>query len=471
MLTRTKIDISDEKRFLINLIVSDEFIKMIAPYVDVKLMESPLSRTVASWVMEFYEKMKCSPQLNMPEIYLKKAKYITDENLSDMIYTFLTHLSSEYEKYKIHNVEYTVRNAMEYLRTRSLASLIERMTAAVAKGKVDEAEHMVTKYSRLEKKQSGEIVHIFRDSEIIANALTFKNNHLFRMQGDLGISIGWINRSDFVAFSAPPKRGKTWYMMEAGLTAAQSGCRVLFISLEMDRDQTVRRWWSSLNAQGIEEGTFDIPFFQGDGDSFDVLYKQEFVPGLRKEKEQIDVDQATLSCTMGEGDIRLLIYPSGETTLTQIEEELENLEHYENYVPDVVIIDYADILKAERGGDKRFQLDDIWVRMRGLAQKRNIAVITGSQTGRATTKKDAGADDVAEHFGKIAHITKGIFINQTKEEKKAGLVRLECETQREGKSYTDQVLVLQQLDIGRPYLDSKFINKVNLPNRGNGYGV
>jgi hypothetical protein len=345
------------------------------------------------------------------------------------------------------------------------------LNQAVARNDPSEAENLIAKFSRLEKPE-GKVINLLTDTAAIQHALLRTDSRLFRMQDDLGTSIGWICRSDFVAFSAPPKRGKSWYMMEAGIQASLAGCKVLFVSLEMDTDQTIRRWWSAYHARPLEAGRYLVPKFR-DSSSFkcDIVTETHEFKALNTEWSKIEKDQMNLNLSMGDGAIRVAIYPSGTLTLSMLEDELDNLAFYENYVPDVLIVDYADILKPETRGDKRFQLDDIWLRMRGIAQKRHLALITGSQTGRATMKKDAGSDDVAEHFGKIAHITKGVFLNQTKEEKEAGYIRIDCETQREGKSYTEQVLVLQALDIGRPYIDSRFMRKVNVPTRNQGYGI
>ena len=471
MIKRTKIDLSDEKKLLTNMIVSSEFLKKVQPIVSPKLMEASYSKTLVTWILEFFDYTKEAPGRAIQDIFQSKAKLLQNDETRDSIAEYLTHLSSQWEQAQINNVEYSYKSALEYLRLRQVDYLINQLQAAKSSHNPEQCESLIAQFSRLERPE-GTAIDLMNDARIIKESLTQTDERLFKMPGDLGTAIGWICREDFIAISAPPKRGKSWYMMEAGFRAALAGKKVLFVSLEMTKEQTVRRWWSAFNAKPLEGGVYKVPKFEPDGnDGFDILYEDRKVDGLPTDIASIEKKQRQYNMALGDGEVRLEIFPSGQMTLSMLEDELDKLEFYENFVPDVLIVDYADILKPETKGEKRHQLDDIWLRMRGIAQRRKVALITGSQTGRETTKKDAGADSFAEHFGKAAHITKGIFLNQTKEEKGLNLIRIDCETQREGKTFTEQVVVLQGLDIGRPYLDSKFIGKINMPTRAGGYGI
>ncbi len=110
--------------------------------------------------------------------------------------------------------------------------------------------------------------------------------------------------------------------------------------------------------------------------------------------------------------------------------------------------------------EERHRLDDIWKNLRKLAAERNIALITASQTGRASANADATEADIAEDIRKMAHVTKMITINSSKEERALGLSRIACLAEREDAVIHDQVYALTCLDIGNPCLDSKFRNEV-----------
>jgi hypothetical protein len=131
-----------------------------------------------------------------------------------------------------------------------------------------------------------------------------------------------------------------------------------------------------------------------------------------------------------------------------------------------VVIDYADILVCERGfkGEYRNQLDNIWSSLRKMAMERNCLVVTASQTAKDTFGKDVRAESAAEDIRKIAHITCGLGLNQTKFEGEKGIMRVSQAVIREDRPCFDQAVVLQCLDIGRPCLDSRMRKEVDYGN-------
>jgi hypothetical protein len=138
--------------------------------------------------------------------------------------------------------------------------------------------------------------------------------------------------------------------------------------------------------------------------------------------------------------------------------------YYEKFVPDVIIIDYADIIAPTKGfrGEYRHQIDDIWKRLRRMAQERNALVATVSQSDRAGFFEDVTEVHVAEDIRKLAHVTCMLGLSQKKEEKDLGIMRVGQIAIREGKSVTDQAVVLYSYDIGRAVLDSRFKSEVDL---------
>jgi replicative DNA helicase len=469
MIKRQKIDLSEEKKLITNMIVSTEFLSKIHNLVDPKLFETPYARTLSMWILEFYGYAKEAPGRAIQDVYQKKASMLQDEQKEDMA-DYLSNLSSEWERHQINNVDYSYKNGTEYLRLRSVNNHIEKIQNAFQKNDPDEAESLIASFKRLERPESTGI-DLLRDAELIKEAFEHKDERLFKYRGALGDAIGWICRQDFISINGPAKRGKSWYMMDFGFRAALTGHKVLFISLEMTVHQTVRRWWQAFQGQPAKPGVYRTPRFDCIQDKdIDIVFEQKEFKGVDTSLDAIQDKQLHYRQACGDGEVRLEIFPSGQMTLSDIEREIDNMEFYDNYVPDVIVIDYADILKPEVKGEKRHQLDDIWSRLRGIAQSRNVALVTGSQTGRATVKKDADADTVSEHFGKIAHITQGIFLNQTDDEKEMGIMRIKPSVRRDGVTTSRDICVLQGLHIGRPVLDSRIADEVNIPKSSDGYG-
>jgi hypothetical protein len=104
-------------------------------------------------------------------------------------------------------------------------------------------------------------------------------------------------------------------------------------------------------------------------------------------------------------------------------------------------------------------LNDIWRGLRNIARDRNILVVTASQAAKDTFDRDMKEGDVAEDIRKIAHCTSALGLNQRKDEKEKGIMRVRQLAIREGRQVMDQAVILQCLDIGKPCLDSRLLKE------------
>lgn len=148
-------------------------------------------------------------------------------------------------------------------------------------------------------------------------------------------------------------------------------------------------------------------------------------------------------------------------TVQMIESICDNLYYYENFVPDTIIIDYADYMETTgKYTDNRDRINKIWKGLRDLALERNVAIITASHTEKKTFNEDIKISQASEDIRKINHITMGIALNATDKEKENNIIRLAMLKIREGQFTTDQAVVLQCLDLGRPCIDSKMKKEV-----------
>jgi len=141
-----------------------------------------------------------------------------------------------------------------------------------------------------------------------------------------------------------------------------------------------------------------------------------------------------------------------------IQETIENWTR-EDWVPDVIIIDYADILLMNGAGlEGRDLINDTWKKLRALSQKFHCLVVTATQADASSydatiiTKKNFSEDK-----RKIAHVTGMIGLNQSPEEKELGVMRLNwLKVRDEAFSENKCVFVAGCLSIANPAIRSTF---------------
>jgi hypothetical protein len=156
--------------------------------------------------------------------------------------------------------------------------------------------------------------------------------------------------------------------------------------------------------------------------------------------------------------IRLRPYPAYSASLNDMETDLEVLEFTEGFIPDVIIVDYADILiPNDKRLIERSALDSIWKGLKGMAEKRNCLVISASQgTRKSIGQKSVSQVDVAEDIRKVAHVDAMFGLNQTPTQKREMVMRISIIAHRHRFFSSQEVIVLNQLELGLPYIDSAF---------------
>ena len=171
------------------------------------------------------------------------------------------------------------------------------------------------------------------------------------------------------------KRGKTWALIDAGVTAMMNELKVLHCSLEMSESQMLKRYWTCMSGQVNEDkDDIDYPYFESDGDKWTVEHKT--ISRKAVSISEIQKKQKQLKRMFRGGDIRVLAVPAYSESVEMLDMDIANLVQNDGYVSEVIIVDYADITMRREKGDDRNQFEGIWKRRRGMAQKRKCVVFT-----------------------------------------------------------------------------------------------
>jgi len=155
---------------------------------------------------------------------------------------------------------------------------------------------------------------------------------------------------------------------------------------------------------------------------------------------------------------RMITYPPYRANVATIEADLQKLQEFEGFVPDMIVIDYADILRPETGEElTRESTGQTWIMLKSLAADRKCLVFTATQGNRKSAeKRNVKHTDVAEDIRKMDHVDVSWALSQRPYEKREGVIRVGVAVHR-WKDFDEDahVLILQQLDMGKPMLDSE----------------
>lgn len=450
--TKTE-DAEEEKEIITALITNDNYIKEIQQFFRKELLQIPFSKTISQWCFDYFKKYKKAPGKYIQEMYNNYADgNKVDESQVELIGKFLSNLSMKYEK---SNYQYHIDKAEKYFRKRHIQRLKENLNVYLTNDKLEDAEREIGGFKRIERPRTVG-VDIIRDN--INSILFAEDDVLFKFPGALGELMSGICREDYLIVAAPMKRGKSWWLQEIGLRALVRDLNVIYYSLEMSEKKLLRRIYQYFLGETKKEETIEIPYFT---DENTIEYREVHKEGISGER--IQTKRKRIETMLGSNAFRLCTFPTRSINVDDIRVHLDNLDHYNHFIPDVIIVDYADIMAPEKTAskDERARLNETQLALRGLAQERHCVVVTGTQTTVDTFKKNIEEESMADDKRKLAHATSVLALNQTKDEKKKGIMRISMVVVRDDEFHLDdEVAVLQCLKIGRPCLDSRWAKNI-----------
>jgi len=207
---------------------------------------------------------------------------------------------------------------------------------------------------------------------------------------------GGFERRTIATFIAPTGAGKSMFLVNCGAYAAQEGFNVVYVTLEM--------------------ADYKI------GLRFDSYYSGVELNHIKQHADK--VEQVAKEKVKG----RLFIkeFPTKAATVQSIRSYLQRLQAIHNFNPDLVIVDYADLLRGSRGyADKRFELEGNYEELRALATEFNCSFLTADQTNRSGLEMEVvtiGA--IGESYAKATVCDLIMTVSRTMEDKQANTGRL-----------------------------------------------
>jgi hypothetical protein len=506
-----------ERKLIIGCITSTDFLKDIEDEWNPMYIESRAGRVISDWCWEYFKQYRQAPMQEIETIYVTKLKKGIDKELAEEIdEEILPNLSEEYVKER--NTKHLVEKARDFFIERQLQLHSDAIQALLSKGKVDEAKKLQEGFKLKEKVEiQGLDLSTPLALERVKQAFDQEFQSVLKFPGALGEFINDdLVRGGFIGIQAPEKRGKTFLLLEFMMQAYEQGKRVAFFQAgDMTEAQQIIRIGIYLTQTSNKEkycGTRYIPvqdcimnqkdtcnrkiracdfgLFGEEMDTRKDITKEDLVeaydnnpdykpcynclkwshssygtPYLKKIEVKKPLTrkgamEAWKKFFVQNKRIKLISFNTGTLTPKVIESTLDGWKEKEGFAPDLVLVDYADIVESDMKGEFRHQENDKWKKFRGLSQKTNALWIIPTQADSDSYNTNTlSLKNFSEDKRKYGHVTAMYGLNQDKEgrEKEIGIIRINKILLREGEFVVGQcVHVLQHLAIGRPFLGSYF---------------
>lgn len=451
----TRIAASLAENLLTLLCFDDKRCREARAAVTPQLFESAVFREIAGAALDFIDQFGVAIKDHLPD----HLEHILNGDDARKARTYKLIVTSLFENRDSVNSEYVLASLHKFVRQQRLKSGVIEAVEALEAGDIDKAELAV------ETALKAQVVSFEPGLNLSdAAAVTGLLDNLEEPGFDLGIKelddAGAIpRRKELMLFIAPRGRGKSWFCTHVAKFAILQRWSTVVISLEMSEKRYTVRFLQSFFSISKRNAQVRVAEFVIGRNGELVGIAHQFVE--RATLKDDNITQVLSSKVRREFRQRkplvVKAFPTGSLTVEMLEAYLEGLERHSGVTPDCIIVDYPDLMKHD-AKNKRIELGQILENLRGIAVKRNAALVAVSQGNRESEKATTVTGDMAaEDISKLATADVVFTYSQTRPEKRLGLARILVE-----KSRNDQdkfsVLITQAYEIGQFCLDSVPLN-------------
>lgn len=370
---------------------------MTPEYFDLKYLQY-----LCKSYFSYHQKYKDFPTLNLLVTIIRDdLKEGKDTILRDQIVEFLQRIRVNPD---MGDLQFVKDKSLDFCRKQAMREALEKSVELIATDNIDSVIDLMK--NALAAGTPSAIGHdFFEDTE----ARFIRTRRLTCPTGLPQIDAqdvlnGGLGRGELGVVIAPTGVGKSHFLVQMGAEALRAGKNVVHYTFELSETAVGLRYDSNL---------CNIP-------SSDVIDRKEEVIEFYK--------------TNSLGRLIIKEYPTGTPSVQTLRNHIEKLL-LKSFVPSVIIIDYADIMKSSRKFDSlRHELKLVYEELRNMAMDLNVPIWTASQANReASNSEIVGLENMSEAYGKAMVADVVLSISRKPNEKATGAGRIFVAKNRAGR--------------------------------------
>ena len=372
------------------------FCDQITEVLELEFFDSAYLRAFVEIILNYREKYNQHPHFATLHTEIKKGNKNYDGAVNKQLRDFLVRIQSD----DVTDKQYIKDQAIDFCKKQCLKKAILESANLVKKGNYDSITKIINEaLSKGNDQNFGHDWFMDIDNRYVKKSRKPITTGWQRIDE---ITKGGIGAKELAVVIAPTGAGKSMVLVHLGAQALILGKKVVHYTLELADTVVGIRYDSCLSKIDLR----------------DIMDSKEIV----KEKIQ-DIS----------GKLIIKEYPTKSASTKSLKNHLEKLKK-QNILPDVVIVDYADLLRPiSHGAEKRHDLEGIYEELRGMATEFECAFITASQTNRGGLNAEViTMESISEAFNKC-FVADFIFsLSRTPQDKQANSGRIFIAKNRNG---------------------------------------
>ena len=345
------------------LLTQRDFLLNIADSLDSEYFESQASKWIVEYIIKYFNQYHTYPTIETLSIEIKKIdNEVLRISLTDA-------LREAYKMSDVSDLEWVEEEFSSFCKNQQMKKAIMTSVDLLNLGDYDGIRSLINMAMKAgEEKNIGHLYEAdvearYRDDD--RNAIPFP----WKTFNEL--TQGGYGKGDLVLVFGNPGGGKSWGVIAMGAYAAALGYNVVHYTLELSEGYVGKR--------------YDAVFSGVDVDKLND-HRSEVEEAIGKVKGKIVIKE----------------YAPKRASLDTIEAHLQQLEHQNEFKPDLIIIDYLDLLRTKGRKERKDEIDDVYTEAKGLAKQLCIPIVSPSQANRTGADKDIlQAENAAGSYDKI----------------------------------------------------------------------
>jgi len=367
-----------QTKVISSLLTHKEFLVNINDILDPDVFGKDAHKWIIKEILRYYEKYHTNPSMDVLKTEMKK---ISNEVLQVAVKEQLREAYKSSEE----DTEYVQEEFSTFCKNQQLKKALLSSVDLLKAGDYDSIKMMIE--NAMKAGQDKNIGHEY-NKDVESRYREDNRNTVPTPWPEISEMLqGGLGNGDFGLIFGNPGGGKSWSLVALGGHAVQMGYNVLHYTLELGEDYVGRR--------------------------SDAFFTHIPVNKILENRDKVEEVMPQL-----QGELIIKEFPTGKATINTIESHIKKIISL-GIQPDLIIIDYVDLLSSKRKStDRKFEIDDIYTSTKGLARELNLPIWSVSQVNRAGSKDDViEGDKAAGSYDKMMITDFALSLSRKKEDK------------------------------------------------------
>ena len=359
------------------------FLQTIHDIIESSYFESDANKWLVGTIIGYYLKYKRSITLEVMKV---KIDGIDDDVLKVSV---IENLGNAWRNINATDLEFIKSQTIDFCKNQVLKSAIVQSVDLLQNRDYDGIKKLID--DALKAGAERDLGHDYTTGIEDRLLKSVRNTIITPWDPINDIMDGGLGKGELGVVVAPAGIGKTWCLQAIAANALKKGLTIVHYTLELNQEYVGLRYDSIISGTP----TANIKF-----------YKDE----VQKKVEAL------------KGKLLIKYFPTKSASVQTLSAHLKTIE-LQQIKPDLVIVDYADILRGI-GTEKRHILENIYEDLRGLAGEYEVPIWTASQANRSSLEEEIiDASKVAEAYSKVMIADFVVSVSRKVEDKIANTSR------------------------------------------------